>query len=513
MTIVKTVALSALTALLIAPTSVVAEDWSMWGRTATRNMESPETGISHDFNPGEMMPDSEEIDPDSTEGVKWVAKVGSQTYGNTSVHNGIVLIGTNNEAPRDERHVGDRGVVKAFDEETGEFLWQLVIPKLGAGKVSDWEFLGICSSPAMEGDVAYVVTNRCEVVAIDLNAFDDGNDGPFTDEGQYMAGPGNPPMEIGELDADILWVYDMREELGVFPHNIASSSILIHGDNLFVTTSNGQDWSHLNIPSPLAPAMIVLDKTTGELVGEEAAGISQRLMHCNWSSPAFGVVDGNEKVFFGAGDGYMYAFDPNPVEDEEGFMILNEYWRYDATKDYRFDESGEPIKYPAYEGPSEIIGTPVLYKDRIYVAIGQDPEHGEGVGKLSCIDANGTGDITESGAIWTYKDIHRTISTVAIYNNLVFAADYTGRMHCVDADTGEVYWVHDTLSHIWGSPLAVDGKVYLGNEDGILTVYEASKELNVMNEIEFPAPIYSSPIVANGILYIASQTHLYAVGE
>ena len=39
-----------------------------------------------------------------------------------------------------------------LDEKTGELKWQLVIPKLGAGKVSDWEYIGICSSAAVEGD-------------------------------------------------------------------------------------------------------------------------------------------------------------------------------------------------------------------------------------------------------------------------------------------------------------------------------------------------------------------------
>lgn len=493
-----------------APTA--GNDWPMWGEGPHRNMFSPETNIPHDFDPGLMLPNSEEIDMDTTRNIKWVAKVGSQTYGNTTVADGRVFIGTNNESPRDERHIGDRGVVMAFDEETGEFLWQLVAPKLGAGKVSDWEFLGICSSPLVVGDRVYVVTNRCEVICLDVHGLANGNQG-FQDEGQYMAGSDNPPMEVGETDADIIWVFDMRAELGVFPHNIASSSVLYVDGKLYVTTSNGQDWSHINIPSPMAPALIVLDAETGEFLGEEVSGISQRLLHCNWSSPAYGVVDGVPMVIFGAGDGYTYAYDPEPILDDEGWEVLTELWRIDCTLPYRFDENGEPIRYPDYYGPSELIATPVVYNDRIYVAIGQDPEHGEGVGLLSCIDATQRGDITESGMVWQYDGIHRTISTVAIADGLVFAPDYTGRIHCVDADTGELYWVHDTLSHIWSSPLAVDGKLYIGNEDGVLTILEISKEKNIINEIDFDGPIYSTPIVANGVLYVATQTQLYAIAE
>ena len=237
----------------------------------------------------------------------------------------------------------------------------------------------------------------------------DGNDG-FKDEASYMAGPGKPPITPGVTDADILWVFDMREELGVFPHNIASSSVVVAGDYVYATTSNGQDWSHLNIPSPMAPCLVVLDKNTGEYAGEESSGISRNLMHCNWSSPGYGEINGNGMVFFGAGDGVCYAFNPKPVPDGD-LAILEEVWKFDCVPDKYKMENGEPIKYPAAEGPSELISTPVFYKNRVYIAIGQDPEHGEGVGNLICIDASKKGDITKDGAIWSYDKINRTIST------------------------------------------------------------------------------------------------------
>ncbi len=485
---------------------VQAGDWTIWGGDVTRNMSSPAKNIPVEFEAGEMEADSEEIDLSTTKHVKWAAKLGSQAYGNPTIANGRVFVGTNNESPRDERHIGDRGILMCLDEETGEFLWQLVVPKLGAGKVSDWEYLGICSSPTIDGERIYLVTNRCEVICLDVNGMSNGNDGPFKEEGAYMAGEGNPPMEVGETDADIIWVFDMRYELGVFPHNITSSSVLVVGDRLYATTSNGQDWSHLNIPSPMAPAIICLDKNTGELLGEEASGISQRLLHSNWSSPAHAEIDGREMIIFGAGDGYCYAFEPEPVEGEDGYAELKEIWRFDCIpEEYR------EHKYPAANGPSEIIGTPVVYQNRIYVGIGQDPEHGDGVGNFVCIDATKTGDISKDGAIWETQEVSRTISTASIMNDLVFIADYAGKVHCFDAESGKKYWEHDTLSHIWSSTLAVDGKVYIGNEDGYITVLAADREKQVLAEIDMGAPVYSTPVVANGVLYIATQTHLYAI--
>ena len=114
-----------------------------------------------------------------------------------------------------------------------------------------------------------------------------------------------------------------------------------------------------------------------------------------------------------------------------------------------------------------MIATPVVWKNRVYVAIGQDPEHGDGVGILHCIDATKTGDVTHEGKVWSYKDIGRSISTVSITEDgLLFVAEYAGKIHCLDAETGKPYWVHDTQAHIWGSTLVADGKLYIGTEDG-----------------------------------------------
>ena len=280
-----------------------AGDWPQWGFDAGRNMVSAEKKLPATFEPGKMKADSEEIDPATTKGVRWTAKLGSQSYGNPVIAGGRVFVGTNNESPRDPRIKGDRAILAAFDEATGAFLWQLVVPKLGSGKVNDWEFLGLTSSPTVEGDRVYAVTNRGEVVCLDVRGMANGNDGPFTDEASYIAGPGAPKVEPGPKDADILWRYDMREELGVFPHNATSSSVLIVGDRLYVTTSNGVDWGHLNIPSPNAPSLVVLDKKTGQLLGEEASGTGTRILHSNWSSPTYGKVGDKGMIFFGAGDG------------------------------------------------------------------------------------------------------------------------------------------------------------------------------------------------------------------
>lgn len=478
----------------------------MWGLTPQRNMVWPhDANIRTDLDPGKLVGRSGQVEEGSTKHVKWVAKLGSQAYGNPTVADGRVYVGTNNASPRDSKYTGDRSVVLCLDEKTGEMIWQYNVRKLGGGKVADWEFLGICSSPAVEGDRVYVVSNLCEVVCLDVNGMADGNQG-VTDEATYYAEQGADPLTLGPTDADVIWRYDMAEELGVFPHNISSNSPVVAGDVVWVATSNGVDWSHVNIPNPRAPALIGLNKTTGELVAEEASGVSQRMLHCNWSSPAYVEHEGKGMVVWGGGDGYAYAFDAVPVKDADGFGILKELWRVDLNPpQYRRDADGQPIKYATPPGPSEAISTPVFHDGKVYIGIGQDPEHGIGVGAWTCID------LVTGKLLWQYTGINRTISTASVHDGLVYIADYAGVVHCLDADTGQIKWTHDTQAYIWGSTLVADGKVLIGNEDGYLTILQAKGgDKNVLAEIEFPAPIYSSPIIAHGTLYIATQSHLYA---
>ncbi len=487
-------------------------DWPQWGGTNQRNMANTSAkNLPSTFTPGKFKEGTEEVDMATTKGVKWAAKLGSQTYGNPVVANGRVYVGTNNESPRDPKHIGDRGNLMCFEEATGKLLWQLVVPKLESGKVNDWEYLGITASPTVDGDFVYVVTNRCEVLCLDVHGLANGNQG-YQDEAKHLANVGAPPVQPGPLDGDIVWRYDMMDELGVFPHNAANCSVLIEGDLVYVATSNGQDWTHVNIPSPNSPSLIALNKKTGEFVAEDDAAIGPRIFHGGWSSPSMAKINDKPLLLFGGADGFCYAFNPTPVPDKENDTAwLKKVWWYDCNPDERKVKDGKKLKYPAAEAYSEIIATPVLYNNRVYIAVGQDPEHGEGVGIIHCIDASKMGDVTKSAKIWSFDKIARSISTVSVYDGLVYVGDFSGFFFCLDAETGKEYWQHDLKAHMWGSSFAADGKVYVGDENGTWSVFAASKEKKIINQVTLDSPIYATTVYANGTLYVACQTHLYAV--
>src|ERR1700730_17025721 len=115
-------------------------DWPMWGGTPDRNMVSNMKGLPTNW------------DVKTKKNVKWVAVLGSQSYGNPVVAGGQVYVGTNNESLKDPKVTGDKGVLMAFRESDGKFLWQDISDKLPSGRANDWPFQGVCSSPLVEGD-------------------------------------------------------------------------------------------------------------------------------------------------------------------------------------------------------------------------------------------------------------------------------------------------------------------------------------------------------------------------
>jgi outer membrane protein assembly factor BamB len=447
---------------------------AMFGGTPSRNMVSSETGLPTTW------------DVTSGKNIKWHQKLGSQTYAGPVIHGGQVYVGTNNEGGRRPGIEGDKGVVMAFRASDGEFLWQATHDKLPAGRVNDWPLQGICSTPYVDDERVYYVSNRGEVVAADPDGFRDGKNDGVQDEALKT-----------EIDADILWRYDLIGELDVFPHNLAAGSPLVIGDIVYIETGNGVDEGHINIPSPLAPSFVAVNKNTGELVWENALP-ADKIFHGTWSNAAHGTAGGREQIIFPGGDGWVYSFEP-----KTGELI----WKFDGNpKGAKYELGGAGTA-------NEIIATPVFLDGKVYVGVGQDPEHGEAPGHFWAIDASKTGDVTETAKVWHWgdDDFNRTISTAAIHDGLLYVSDLSGFLYCLDVKTGKHHWTHDTFAAVWGSPFVADGKVYLGDEDGDVVVLATGTTKKVLGEINMGGAVYTTPVAKDGVLYIATRAELFAI--
>jgi outer membrane protein assembly factor BamB len=569
--------------LSLCSSTALGADWPQWGGQEGKNMVSQEKALPETFTPGEKDPQSGGVLLATTKNVKWVARLGSMTCSTPAVAAGRAFIGTARDG---------QGVLLCLDEATGKPLWRWAAPARQVPTTVEgrrFEFshfprqLGLCSSPAVDGDRVYIVTHRLEVLCLNVKGRPKASSepapapkprepspdkagapaGPAPKEKSSAPAPGTKPAEPASKgksntapaekappwpeapgDADVVWMFDIWE-LGVRPSDACDCSPVVDDDFVYVCTANGVDRQaeagkhdeFRKVPAPTAPNVIVLDKKTGRLVAMDEERFPERMFHGQWSSLSLGKVGGKKLIFFGGGNGVCYAFEaptaaalPGGAPGGAGGkpVTLKTVWSVDCVpKEYRVfgdmpmithyclgdrrrSDSINKSTDGSFVGMSEIIATPVFHNNRVYVAIGRDPEHGRGRGALWCIDATKTGDITSTGKVWCYQGLDRTLSTVSIADGLLYVADVAGRLHCLDADTGNCYWIHETNSKTWGSTLVADGKVYLPTQKN-LWVLAAGREKKVLDKINVGSAVWASPVAANGVLYVASQNYLWAI--
>jgi len=467
-----------------------------WGGLPDSNLVSGAAGLPGDLNGLAPL---------------WEVRVGTRQYSMPTVDRGRIYVASNDAGfARPGYRPTNGGALRCLDQATGAVIWQLASPRYKEGLTPPYHFdqwsCGICSAPLVDGERVYVVGNRGEILCCDREGQRNGNDGPFTDELAYMGLDGGSAPD--PADGDIIWIYDLIKEVGAVPHDVCGSTLLLVGDFLYACTSNGVDDRHAKVANPDAPSLIVLDKRTGKLVAADGERIGRRLLHGHWSSPAAGTFDGRTLIFFGGGDGFLYAFEPVTAAGAEA-QTLKKAWSFDCNpREYRV-RRGIPVPYSrdsskSHDGPSEIIGTAVFHKNRVYVAIGQSPLHGEGQGRLSCVDA------ATGLEVWGSGLVDRSLATPSIAGGLLYIADWSGGLHCFDAETGARRWFHELGAGAWtASTFVADGKVYASAETGVLWILKAGSAKEVLSKIRFPTHL-ATPNAADGVLYIPTQKNLIA---
>lgn len=527
------------------------------GETLTlRNNVSDARNLPQDWAVGRFDRKTRQWDLETARNIKWVTPLGSWTTASPVVAGGRIYIGTNNangHLPQYPKHV-DLGCMLCLNAEDGALVWQYSAKKLPTGRVQDWPQAGIRSTPLVEEDRLWLVDNRGQVVCLDAEGFTDGED-----DGQVKAAG---VMPAGSREADVIWTFDMIGELGVSPHNWSTCSPAGYGDLLFIATGNGVDESHIRIPSPGAPSFIAVDKHTGRVVWTDSSP-GENILHGQWASPTIGVFGGVPQVIFGGGDGWVYSFRADKWDAEKWRPEL--LWKFDANpKMSQWILGGRGTR-------NSIVASPVIHGQHVYVAVGQDPEHGEGDGHLWCINPLRRGDISpklafriegdkrvplpprrlqavdpdagevavdnpNSGVVWHYdgfdfngdgkvesgEKMHRTSCRPAIADGLLFVTDYYGLAHCLDAQTGKPHWTCDMFACVYGTPLIADGRVFVSDEDGDVAILQLSADPSQSTETDEKIPIpkveltmdvsiYCDIVAVGNVLYVATKSHLFAI--
>jgi outer membrane protein assembly factor BamB len=410
-----------------------------------------------------------------------------------------LLVGTNNGLPRSKKHQGDRGVLMCFSTEDGRFLWQATHPRL-SWRGNDIPGTPIQSVPFVDRNRVYYVSNRGELICLDLDGFyDNENDGPFREE-----------KSVEKTDADVVWSLDMVGKLGVFKRDAGdignpTSSPLVIGDHVYCVTGNGSLYGSSStagprVPAPNAPSFLAARSETGQVAWTSNAP-GDRIMYAQWSSPVAGVVDGKQQVIFAGGDGFVYGFGPN-----SGDLL----WKLDCnlpgTSDWTAAKRGTKCF---------CVSAPTLIGDTLLVALSQDFEMSDLVhSPIVAIDMRRVQVEGRKAIRWTFADtgFQGTMGRVAVAGKLAFALDTRGVLVAVDAETGHVQWRRDLEDQpsFLSSPVVSDGRIFVARGE-TLFAFTADSAGRCVGRWSFDETVAGTPVFQNDLVYVTTRKHVMAL--
>jgi outer membrane protein assembly factor BamB len=222
-------------------------------------------------------------------------------------------------------------------------------------------------------------------------------------------------------------------------------------------------------------AIVALDVKTGK-----ERWRTKRPVQVSWSTPV--LVAGSARTeLVTNGTEWILAYDP---------ATGKELWRSKGVE-------------------SNAIHTPVVGDGVVVVTAGFP------VKKTIAIKPGGSGDITGTPSVlWTYEKGTAYVVSPILYEGLVYLLNDRGVMTAIEAQTGEIKYEGGRVpvpASFMGSPIAANGRLLLTSEDGDTFVIKAGAKHEVLGTNSVGEPVYTTPAISNGRIYIRGEKHLFAI--
>jgi len=288
----------------------------------------------------------------------------------------------------------------------------------------------------------------------------------------------------------LVWKHSLTEEYGRasgyggrLPAPIFDSGLVIVG----MISSSWGDFARG------ANRFVAFDGKTGEVVWWFDPGFPSKETY--GSNPIVAVLNGQRVLLSGGGDGYLHA-----IKLRTGERV----WSYQYC-------SGAANPAPLVSG------------NYVYAVHGDDNPEGGAYGRIICLDASKLDKNGRPALVWEFrKSVRFGLTSPAIADGLLYAADDVGDLHCYDAKNGKELWKYRYANEVRGSPLIADGKLYINDVQRrmlILTLKGREKpDADETFEFRFKEPkgVYSetngTPIAVNGHIYFVSAASLWCLG-
>ncbi len=291
-----------------------------------------------------------------------------------------------------------------------------------------------------------------------------------------------------DKDGNILWSRSLTEEYGRISGYGGRIHTPIIAGNLVVISYLNSGWGE---QTATRHRYFAFDKQTGELIWVSTPG--GRPLDTTYSTPVVTEIDGHPLIIGGNADGSIYA-----MKQETGEMIWG----------FKLSQRG--------------INTSVVVEGtKVYASHGEENIDSTKMGRVVCIDATGTGDVTTTHEVWRYDGVNFGYSSPTIHAGHVYIVDNSANVHCLNAETGELLWEHSIGTVGKGSPVWADGKLYVTEVNGKFHILQPTEEGCESLDVEqinrkidsHYVEIYGSPAIADGKIYFTTEEHIYCIGS
>jgi outer membrane protein assembly factor BamB len=286
-------------------------------------------------------------------------------------------------------------------------------------------------------------------------------------------------------DGKTLWSRSMPDEFGaITTHGGRTVSPVIDGDRVVINVLNA-GWGE---QARTSNRYFAFDKRTGQTVW---ASTPQKWHYdTNYSTPVVADIDGIRTLIVGGTDGVIHALNA-------------------AT--------GEPI-WNWHISKRAINNSVVVDGSTVYVTHSEENTNTSEMGMVAAMEGTARGEVKPSHIKWTTLGFLGGFASPVIDAERLYHLDNGAVIGAFDRATGKRLWARNLGTIQKGSPVLADGKLYVGTENGKFFILRPKADgVDVLDEDWLgsqndPEPIVASPIVANGRVYVASMSNLYAIG-
>ncbi len=208
-----------------------------------------------------------------------------------------------------------------------------------------------------------------------------------------------------------------------------------------------------------------------------------RQVQASWTTPLL-VRSPQRAELITSGNEFIISYDPKTGK---------EWWR---TKGHASNAIASPV---AGHGLA-IVSAGFPLKRMLAVKLGA-------TGELDSLNAN---------IVWRYNKGIAYVPSGILYGDYMYVMTDRGILTCLEAKTGAVVYEGGRLpmpATFTASPVACEGKLLLTSEDGDTFVIKAGAQHEVLATNSIGEPVYASPAISDGMIFIRGEKNLYCIGK